>query len=233
MIIGGIQKNSFIDFPSKISCVLFTSGCNFDCPYCHNPDLVRRTIDSKVIKLKDIFDFLKKRRFFLDAVVISGGEPTLHPDIIGFCSEIKSMGYPIKIDTNGSRPKVLQNLISDHLVDYIAMDIKTSFDRYYPFIAKTVKPDDVRESVLTILHSSVAHEFRTTCIKTIVDMSAIVEISHIISGANFYALQMVSLENKKILHPEFFISRDLCYNAADMESFRTVASNFVKQVVIR
>jgi pyruvate formate lyase activating enzyme len=233
MIIGGIQKNSFIDFPSKISCVLFTSGCNFDCPYCHNPELVRRTPASKAIDLKEIFDFLNKRKSLLDGVVITGGEPTLHPDLFDFCREIKSLGYPIKLDTNGSRPKVLQKLLSSCLVDYIAMDVKTSFERYFPVITKAVTPDDLRESVLTIIKSGVAHEFRTTCVKTIVDAPAITEIARLINGANLYALQAVSVKNNTVLHPEYFISSDLRYNASEMESFLGIASDFVKRVVIR
>lgn len=233
MIIGGIQKNSFIDFPSKISCVLFTSGCNFDCPYCHNPDLVRRTPASKIIDLKEIFDFLKNRKSLLDGVVITGGEPTLHPDLFDFCKEINSLGYPIKIDTNGSRPKVLQNLLSNHLIDYIAMDAKTSFERYSPAVSKTCNPSDLRESVFTILQSGIPHEFRTTCVKSIVDAADIGEISRIISGASLYALQNFSMKNNAVLHPEFFISEDLCYDAQEMESFRAIAAPFVKHVIIR
>ncbi|MFZ2633336.1 MAG: anaerobic ribonucleoside-triphosphate reductase activating protein [Desulfosalsimonadaceae bacterium] len=233
MIIGGIQKNSFIDFPSKISCVLFTAGCNFDCPYCHNPDLARRTSTSKVIDLKEIFDFLKKRKSLLDGVVITGGEPTLQPDLFDFCREIKELGYPIKIDTNGTRPKVIQNLLSNHLIDYIAMDVKTSFERYFSVISKNCNPVDLRESVLSILQSGVEHEFRTTCVKSIVDAADIEEISRLIGGANLYALQKVSLENNRVLHPEYFISRDWRFSAQELESFRTIASVFVKRVVIR
>ncbi|MDO9264471.1 MAG: anaerobic ribonucleoside-triphosphate reductase activating protein [Desulfosalsimonadaceae bacterium] len=233
MIIGGIQKNSFIDFPAKISCVLFTAGCNFDCPYCHNPDLVWRTSTSKMIDLKEIFDFLKKRKSLLDGVVITGGEPTLQPDLFDFCREIKELGYPIKIDTNGTRPKVLQNLLSNHFVDYIAMDVKTSFERYFPVISKNCNPVDLRESVLSILQSGVDHEFRTTCVKSIVDAADIEAISRLIGGANLYALQKVSLENNRVLHPEYFISRDWRFSTQELESFRAIASAFVKRVVIR
>jgi len=233
MIIGGIQKNSFIDFPSKVSCVLFTAGCNFDCPYCHNPDLVRRTSASKVIGPKEIFDFLKKRQSLLDGVVITGGEPTLHPDLFDLCREIKGLGYPIKIDTNGSRPKVLQNLLSNHLIDYIAMDVKTSFERYVPVITKKFSPGDLRESVLSIIQSGVDHEFRTTWVKPIVDESDIEEITRLISGANLYALQKVSMENNPVLHPEYFFSRDWRFDTQNMESFLSIASAFVKRVVIR
>jgi len=233
MIIGGIQKNSFIDFPSKISCVLFTSGCNFDCPYCHNPELVRRTPGSTIIDPKEIFDFLEKRKSLLDGVVITGGEPTLHLDLFDFCHEIKALGYAIKLDTNGSRPKVLQKLLSSQCIDYIAMDVKTSLARYIPVITKMVNPDDLCESIRTIIDSGINHEFRTTCVKTIVDSQSVTEISNLISGACLYALQSVSITNNKVLHPEYFISSTLRFSALEMESFRDIAALFVNRVVIR
>jgi len=233
MIIGGIQKNSFIDFPSKISCVLFTSGCNFDCPYCHNPELVRRTPGSTVIAPGEIFDFLEKRKSLLDGVVITGGEPTLHLDLFDFCREIKALGYAIKLDTNGSRPKVVQKLISSQLIDYIAMDVKTAFARYMPVLTKMVSLDDLGESVRAIISSGIDHEFRTTCVKTIVDSQAVTEISRTISGASLYALQSVSVTNNKVLHPEYFMSSTLRFSASEMESFRVIAADFVKRVVIR
>jgi len=233
MIIGGIQKNSFIDFPAKISCVLFTSGCNFDCPYCHNPELVKRTPGSTVIDPKEIFEFLYKRKSLLDGVVITGGEPTLHLDLIDFCREIKALGYAIKLDTNGSRPKVLQKLLSSQVIDYIAMDVKTSLARYIPVITKMVNPDDLKESIRTIIASGIDHEFRTTCVKTIVDSHAVTEISRLISGANLYALQSVSVTNNNLLHPEYFTSSALRFSASGMESFRDIAANFLKRIVIR
>ena len=126
MVFGGLQKQSLIDFPGKLSCVLFTSGCNFDCPYCHNPDLVNgHTPRPLVLKEGNIYDFLEMRKDFLDGVVISGGEPTLHGDLIDTCRKIKQMGFPIKLDTNGSRPATISNLLDEECIDYIAMDIKT------------------------------------------------------------------------------------------------------------
>ena len=125
MIFGGLQKQTLIDFPGKISCVLFTSGCNFRCPYCHNPDLVRgQNKQSVALSEERIYNFLEKRRGFLDGVVISGGEPTLHNDLSSICQNIKEMGYPIKLDTNGSRPEILTQLIHDGHIDFIAMILK-------------------------------------------------------------------------------------------------------------
>lgn len=232
MIIGGIQKTSLIDYPGNISCVLFTAGCNFECPYCHNPDLVRRTA-ARQMDPAAVFDFLKKRKPLLDAVVITGGEPTLHPDIVDFCREIKSIGYPIKLDTNGTRPKVLNTLLSQRLLDFIAMDVKTAIDRYVPHIVGQYNSADLRESVAAILHSGLDHEFRTTCVKPIVDSAAIMEIARLISGANRYALQMAVLDNRAVLKPAFFASFDRRIGNKDMAGFRAIAADFVKTVVIR
>ena len=137
MRFGGLQKYSLIDFPGKVSCVLFLSGCNFDCPYCHNPDLVRgEQLCSSSKDEAEIYAFLERRKGLLDGVVISGGEPTLVEDLAPLCEKIKGMGYPVKMDTNGSRPKVIKRLTDESLVDYIAMDIKTAPSRYATLVKK-------------------------------------------------------------------------------------------------
>lgn len=124
-MIGGWQKNTIIDYPGKVSCVLFLSGCNFSCPYCHNPNLVKVDgLPSCFLDEQTVLNFLEKRRGFLGGVVISGGEPTLQRDLFVLCKRIKQIGYPVKLDTNGSRPEVLKRLLKEGLVDYIAMDIK-------------------------------------------------------------------------------------------------------------
>jgi len=113
MIFGGLQKNSFIDYPGRISCVLFVSGCNFDCPYCHNPGLVKGSpVASPSLNGEAVFEFLERRKRFLEGVVISGGEPTIQKDIVCLCEKIKEMGYPVKLDTNGSRPQTVKELRS-------------------------------------------------------------------------------------------------------------------------
>ena len=137
MKFGGLQKNSLIDYPGKIACVLFVCGCNFDCPYCHNPELVKETIENPLAFHENkAYDFLKKRKGLIDAVVISGGEPTLQADLADVCQHIKQMGFLVKVDTNGSRPEVVRQLIVDKLVDYLAMDIKTDPPAYSPVIKK-------------------------------------------------------------------------------------------------
>lgn len=230
MIIGGIQKNSLIDFPSKISCVIFTAGCNFDCPYCHNPDLVSPPFTT--LDPEEIFIFLKKRKSLLDGVVITGGEPTLHKDLFDFCHQIKSMGFPIKLDTNGSHPGTVQNLLKNHLIDYIAMDVKTIPEKYTPHLAKKTEAETILASIPIIINSGIPHEFRTTCIKPFVGNDIIHEISRMIKGADLYVLQKGNIENT-ILHPEFFQNREWRVNATEMAHFQKTASVFVKNTIIR
>ena len=232
MIFGGLQKQSLIDFPGKISCVLFTSGCNFKCPYCHNPDLARGQVEkSLAIKEKSIYNFLEKRIGFLDGVVISGGEPTLHQDLSIICQKIKRMGYPIKLDTNGSRPKILAQLIHDRYIDYIAMDIKTDPSTYPRDILHNENPETILESIALIMSSDMPYEFRTTCIRPFVDRPIIKKISHTIKGARCYALQQFKDQN--ILSPEYFRDITPHYSHADLEAFQAIASPWVEKCFVR
>ncbi|MBU3949854.1 MAG: anaerobic ribonucleoside-triphosphate reductase activating protein, partial [Proteobacteria bacterium] len=205
MIIGGIQKNSLIDYPEKISCVLFTSGCNFACPYCHNPQLVKNN-PNVCIKETEIFDFLESHKNFLDGVVISGGEPTIHDDIHFICKKIKAMGYSVKLDTNGSNPEVIKSLIDEELIDYIAMDIKTDPCRYSYFTTSGFDYVKILSSIQIIMDSKIKYEFRTTSVKPFVDVSVIEKISRIIAGANRYVLQ--HFHNNNVLMPEFFNTKN-------------------------
>ena len=230
MIIGGIQKNSLIDYPSKISCVLFTSGCNFRCPYCHNPDLVNPPFQST--PMEAIYAFLERRKSLLDGVVITGGEPTLHDDLPGFCTRIKSLGYCVKLDTNGSRPAVVQALIEKEQIDYIAMDVKTLPDNYVPHIAPTLDPHAIMESISLILNSGLAHEFRTTCVRPFVNPPVIEKISHLIRGADLLAFQQAKITDS-VLNPEFFREKDWKISTDTLKSFQTIAAPFVKKTIIR
>lgn len=234
MIIGGIQKNSFIDYPSKVSCVIFTAGCNFECPYCHNPGLVKPSSGIKTIDVQEVFAFLKKRRPLLDGVVITGGEPSLQKDLFDFCKQIKSLNFPVKLDTNGSRPGVLSKLINKKLVDYVAMDIKTIPDRYSPLFTK--RPDiekDIRLSIKIIKDSGIPHEFRTTCVKSIIDKNAIHTILQLVLGADLYVLQKANIKKQSILNPEYFNTLAWEFDSATIESFRELSSQYVKNTLVR
>ena len=232
MLFGGIQKNSLIDYPGKISCVLFTVGCNFDCPYCHNPELAKGVVnESAAISRDKAFAFLKERTGFLDGVVISGGEPTLHEDLFRLCEKIKQMGYPVKLDTNGSRPRTIRELIEQGLVDYIAMDIKTDPLTYAPHIHKDHDSDSISNSIQTIMASPVAYEFKTTCIRPLIDGKIIKTISRQIKGAARYALQQ--FQNTGVLHPEFFERYPDQYQKEELLEFKNIAAPWVQECLVR
>ncbi len=232
MIIGGLHKNSLIDYPGKISCVIFLSGCNFDCPYCHNPELAKgRSLGSDFLSEDLIFDFLGSRKGFLDGVVISGGEPTLQNGLISFCKKIRLMGYPVKLDTNGSRPEVISKLIDEGLINYIAMDIKTDPSHYTPLIKNNCSLDKILSSIRIIMESEIDYEFRTTCIKSLVDEETVEIISHLINGSKLYALQQFSKTD--VLHPEFFKDNTDIYQDDELMQLKSVANQWVNKCIVR
>lgn len=162
MRIGGLQKFSFIDFPNKTAAIVFTQGCNFKCSYCHNPELVYPDMYQLPIPEEQVFAFLESRRNQLDAVVITGGEPTLQSDLIEFIKKVKAMGFLVKLDTNGSNPKVLEQIINQKLVDFIAMDIKAPFDKYDLVCCVPINIENIKTSIDLIKNSGIDFLFRTT-----------------------------------------------------------------------
>ncbi len=230
MAFGGIQKNSLIDYPGKISCVLFLSGCNFTCPYCHNPDLVRNT-SPVLLEETEVYRFLESRRTFLDGVVVSGGEPTLYPGLKSLLKKIKEIGYPLKLDTNGSNPSVIKNLIDEGLVDYIAMDIKTDPALYFFFAKYGCEPADILSSIKIIMDSGIDYEFRTTCVKPFISRPVIEKISSIIKGAKLYVLQ--HFQNKNVLDPDFFAAEDCGFSEDALLELKAAAEPFVENCIIR
>jgi len=232
MIIGGLHKNSLIDYPGKISCVIFLSGCNFDCPYCHNPELAKgRSLGSDFLSENLIFDFLETHKGFLDGVVISGGEPTLQNGLISFCKKIRLMGYPVKLDTNGSRPEIISKLIDEGLINYIAMDIKTDPSHYTPLIKNNCSLDKILSSIRIIMESEIDYEFRTTCIKSLVDEETVEIISHLINGSKLYALQQFSKTD--VLHPEVFKDNTDVYRDDELMQLKSVANQWVNKCIVR
>lgn len=187
MIIGGMVKNSFVDFPHKIACVVFTVGCNFNCWYCHNSHLVDKNHKTKIAEAQ-VFEFLKQRKDFLDGVVVSGGEPTLQYDLIDFISKVKEMGYLVKLDTNGSNYKILKYLIDNNLVDYVAMDIKAPLDDYHKIIGVDTDIEQIKSSINLLLQNKVDYEFRTTYSPDL-NANDIEEICKTINGAKNYSIQ--------------------------------------------
>jgi pyruvate formate lyase activating enzyme len=189
MKIGGVQKFSLIDYPGRICAIVFTQGCNFHCPYCHNPELVDPAQYGPLLSEEEVISFLAKRRGKLDAVTLSGGEPTLQPDLERFLGEIKGMGYLAKIDTNGSMPDVLERLIRDCLVDYLAMDLKGPLEKYGQITGTDVQIDNIRKSIDLITGSGVDHEFRTTVVRSQLDSEDLSAMSRLLTKAKLYVLQ--------------------------------------------
>jgi pyruvate formate lyase activating enzyme len=232
MNIGGLLKNSMIDYPGKLSCGIFLTGCNFDCPYCHNPELARgRSQRTAEFDPDSIYRFIETRKGFLDGVVISGGEPTLQAGIYDLCRDIKEIGYPVKLDTNGSRPQVIKRLIAEGLVDYIAMDLKTDPLQYATYIQSNCDVSTILSSIDIIMNSKISYEFRTTCVKPIVTAQTIENISRLIEGARVYALQR--FHKSEVLHPEFFKEAAYEYSDGELEQLKEVAEGWVNKVVVR
>lgn len=196
MIFGGLVKQSLVDYPGEIAAVVFTRGCNLRCPFCQNVHLLVRpgSIDKgPVVPLEEIIAFLSERQGFLDAVVISGGEPTLHPELPDFIREIKAMGYLVKLDTNGSNTPMLQSLLEARLLDYVAMDIKAPLEyKAYQQACGKLSLEEffcIRSSLRLLLSASIKVEFRTTVVPCLHSPSDIIEIARYIQGAPLYSLQ--------------------------------------------
>jgi len=175
MRISGLQKMTLLDYPGKIACTVFLGGCNFRCPFCHNGELLDGTAEP-VMDKQEFLAFLSKRKGLLDAVCISGGEPTLQADLAALLEEIKEMGYLTKLDTNGSRPEVLQTLVERRLLDYVAMDIKNSPDRYPQTSGTAVHLEKIEESIHYLLQDHVDYELRTTVVAQLHDADAVVRM---------------------------------------------------------
>ena len=189
MKIYGMEKLSLVDFDGKIATTLFTGSCNFRCGFCHNSPLVLDVNKLPYIPETEIFSFLTQRQGIIEGVCISGGEPTLCNDLPEFCAKIKALGYPIKLDTNGTNPKMLETLVKEKLIDYVAMDIKNSPEGYAKTAGTEVDMDAVGESVRYLLSGAVDYEFRTTVVKGYHTEADFQSIGRWIKGANAYFIQ--------------------------------------------
>ena len=185
---GGWQKCSLIDFPGKVSTVLFTKGCSFRCPFCHNPSLVLPA-PLPCVSEEEIFSFLKQRQGKIDGVVISGGEPTIHEGLIPFIRAVRQMGFCIKLDTNGSRPEVVQQLLEERLVDYWAIDRKASLARYPQLTGVPMDPSVVVRSSRLVMEATDAYEFRTTVVRELHSPEEMLQIARELHGARRLILQ--------------------------------------------
>ena len=231
MQIGGITKSSLIDYPKKISAVIFLIGCNFNCPYCHNPELVISNI-IEPIDINSIYSFLKKRKGLLDGVVITGGEPTLHKKLPEFIKNIKDMGYLIKLDTNGSNPNMVEELIENKLVDYIAMDIKAPFDEYNNIITKEINIENVKKTFKLLVQNKVDYEFRTTVVSNLLNYESFVKINEIFKKEGKikkYCLQRF----KKSKHLNEFYLNAKTLTDEEFEKVSLLFKNTIEEFMVR
>ena len=226
MKLGGIQKLTLLDDPGKLACTLFAPGCNFRCPFCHNASLVLDPAEA--LDLDEVLAFLQKRRGVLEGVCLTGGEPLLQPGVEDFLRNIKAMGYAVKLDTNGSRPRRLRDLVRAGLVDYVAMDVKNSRDRY----AETVGIPNfdlgpVEESVAFLLEGTVDYEFRTTVVRELHTAESLRDLSRWIAGARRYYLQGF-VDSGDLIQPGL-----TACTAAEMEDLRQAVLDQVPSAELR
>jgi len=229
MKIGGLQKFSLIDYPDKICAIVFTQGCNFLCPYCHNPELVKPELFQDPIAEEDFFDFLKGRKGKLEAVTITGGEPCLQNDLPAFLQKIKKMGYLIKLDTNGSFPERLNEIAEQNLIDYLAIDIKGPLEKYEKIVGVPFATEKIVESIKIALSSRINCEFRTTVVKSLLNKDDLKKIGELIKGARLYVLQ--KFVASKTVEPEFL--NEESYSDEEFEEFRKMMLNYVKECILR
>ena len=230
MIITGIQKVSLIDYPEHIACVIFTRGCNLRCPYCHNPELVDpERYPEENIPVSGLWQFLENRKTFLDRVCITGGEPTLQEDIEDFTAKIRSMGFKIKLDTNGSKPDVLKKLLKKNLLDYVAMDIKVPLARYKSVMGFKEDPSCIGESIDILENSYTVHEFRTTVVPGIHACEDMDIMGDLVKGTDLFFIQ--NFRPSKHLQPGMEGLRG--FPKAMLERFRDILEKYINNVYIR
>jgi pyruvate formate lyase activating enzyme len=229
MDIGGIQKISLSDYPGEICAIVFTQGCNFRCPYCHNPELVDPARFSPRVDEAAVLAFLKARRGKIPAVTLTGGEPTLQPDLEGFLAAVRSMGFLIKLDTNGSRPEVLEPLIRQGMVDYLAMDLKGPLSQYERVVGAKVRAADIGRSIVLIRDSGIEHEFRTTVVRSLLTPAEVLETARLVSPADRYVLQ-AHVPSKAL--DSAFLSEQ-AYPEDEMAAVRQALINEARWILVR
>ena len=228
MRILGFQKLTLLDYPGKVACTIFMGGCNFRCPFCHNADLVLGPNEQPAISEEEILTTLRKRQGILEGVCITGGEPTLSLDLKGFLQKIKDLGYSIKLDTNGYRPDVLMELVAEGLIDYVAMDIKNSLQKY----VEAVGLDDmditkIQASIDFLKKDTIDYEFRTTIARELQTPEDMQKIGKWISGCKRYFLQPYR-ESERVIDPIFS-----SYEKEELEQICNSLKEYVQEVAIR
>jgi pyruvate formate lyase activating enzyme len=230
LVFKGIQKTTLIDFPNQVACTLFLPKCDFRCPFCYNASLVFDRDTGVCISEDEALDFLAERKGFLDGVCVTGGEPTLHPGLIGFCEKAKKIGLLVKLDTNGSNPDVLQLLIAAKAVDYIAMDIKAPLAKYSEAAGVKVDTAKIRKSVDLIRGSGVEYEFRTTVVPALHSEADLLEIGKWLKGSERFFLQQFN-GSVPLLGKGLEGSRN--YSEKELKEFAGKLKQFFRRVEVR
>lgn len=232
MLIGGIQTLTLLDYPGKVACLVFTAGCNMRCGYCHNYEFVLpekiKELQNDFIPEEKVFSFLETREGFLDGVAITGGEPTVHPDLPDFIRQIKKMGFLVKLDTNGTNPDMLKKLYDENLLDYVAMDIKASREKYDVITGAKLNFSDIERSKKLIQASGKDYEFRTTVVQGFHDEEEIDRIASFCEGARQYTLQ--NFRSVKVLDSAY--KRRHGFSDAELQKLKKIAQKHVKKVLV-
>ncbi|HOO28091.1 MAG TPA: anaerobic ribonucleoside-triphosphate reductase activating protein [Lachnospiraceae bacterium] len=228
MQIHGLQKTTLLDYPGLVAATIFSGGCNLRCPFCHNMNLVKHPESEPLLSEEEIFSFLNSRKNLLDGICITGGEPTLQKDLIPFIYKIKELGYRVKLDTNGTFPNVLKTLIQNQLIDYVAMDIKSSPDTYAAVCGlKTIDLHPIQESISLLINGTLPYEFRTTVIAQYHNEAIFHEIGNMIRGAENYYLQ--SFQDS-----EYVEDHTLCAcSKKDLLHYKDLLTQYVRHVELR
>lgn len=215
MRIGGLQKISLIDYPGRISAIVFTQGCNFRCPYCHNPELVDPAQYGPILPEEEVFSFLERRRGKLEAVTVTGGEPTIQTDLEQFLQKIKKMGYLVKVDTNGSNPTMLERLILGRYIDYLALDVKGPLHKYGQIAKTKIETAKILRSIELVTSSEIEHEFRTTVVRSQLDKEDLIATAKLLKRGLFVLQPFVPV---KCLDKEFLMESS--YSAEEFSEIR-------------
>lgn len=220
---------TLMDYPGKVAAAVFLAGCNFRCGFCHNPEIVEVKPGQPIISEEDFFDFLKSRQGLLDGVCVSGGEPLVNSDLPEFLKKIKTLGFSLKLDTNGLNFPLLKEILAQDLLDYVAMDIKASLETY-PKITK-IKADftNIEQSIKAIMASGLGYEFRTTVMPRFHNEEEVEKMAQLIKGAKKYCLQ--NFRNQKTLDPLF--QNEKCFTEAQLKAFKEIGGKYVDVCEIR
>ncbi len=229
MLIKGFTGTTLIDFPGRVASIIFVGGCNFRCPFCHNADLVLGFKELPTIEEEEVLEKLKKRKGFIDGVEITGGEPLIYTKIDEFMEKIKELGFELKLDTNGYFPERLEKILDSSLADYIAIDVKTSPEKYDYAVGKKIDFSRIKDSIEITMKKAREYEFRTTAAPKIVELDDFYKIGELIEGAMLYAIQ--EFRPIKTISPEFMKMKP--YPHEFLEEAKKISEKYVKRVEIR